>query len=217
MQLTVILQLLLTRHTGEMFRLRVKTLVITLTVGTNAAWQCPLSRDGTALPRRPTSPRDLALLRLPEDLRDLLDLREQLVRRGDVGRALGAATTPGQLRGLVDEGVQLRVLLEVRRLEVVRPQHPQVVLDEFRALFLDDERPGAELRVGVRGVLLADGLDGLRLDPGLFGVVDTARQVAVCVRDGLRREQPGEQPHRFPFSVPDPLGFTSDTTPWAWS
>src|SRR4029453_4240354 len=35
----------------------------------------------------------------------------------------------------------------------------------------------------------------LRLDPGLCRVVDTAGQVAVCVGDGARREQPG-QPHR---------------------
>jgi hypothetical protein len=36
---------------------------------------------------------------------------------------------------------KLRVLLEVRRLEVVGPQHPQVVLDQLGALLLDDQRP----------------------------------------------------------------------------
>ena len=38
---------------------------------------------------------------------------------------------PGRLGGLVEQVVQLRVLLEVRRLEVVGPQHPQVVLDQL--------------------------------------------------------------------------------------
>src|SRR5689334_16608023 len=105
-----------------------------------------------------------ALLGLPEDLRDLVDLRQQLVRGGHVGAALGAAC-PGQLGGLVEQLVQLRVLLEVRRLEVVGPQHPQVVLDEVRALFLDLDGAGAEGRVVVALVLLGDRADGLGLDP----------------------------------------------------
>src|SRR5262249_5643100 len=54
----------------------------------------------------------------------------------------------------------------------------------------------------IGGVLLRDRLDGLRLDQRLGGVVNAAGQVTVSVGDGLRREQPGEQPHRFPFSVP---------------
>src|SRR5580698_6768174 len=66
----------------------------------------------------------LALLGLPEDLGDLLDLAQQLVRLLDRAAALGAAR-PGQLGGLVEQLVELRVLLEVGGLEVVGPQHPQ--------------------------------------------------------------------------------------------
>src|SRR5690606_40877967 len=95
------------------------------------------------------------LLGLPEDLGDFVDLGEQLVRDRRVRRTLGAAGA-GELGGLVEELVKLRVLLEVRWLEVVSPQHPEVVLDQLSALLLDDERPGTELRVVAGLVLLAD-------------------------------------------------------------
>ena len=65
-----------------------------------------------------------------------------------VHRALGAGST-GELGGLVDQLVQLGVLLEVRRLEVVGPQHPEVVLDQLGALLLDQDRAGAEVGVVV--------------------------------------------------------------------
>src|SRR3546814_14439156 len=52
------------------------------------------------------------LLGLPEDLGDLVDLRKQVVGSLGFHRALGAAGT-GELGGLVDQRVQLRVLLEV--------------------------------------------------------------------------------------------------------
>src|SRR4051794_11013079 len=68
------------------------------------------------------------LLGLPEDLGDIVDLGEELVGDRLVERPLGAAGTR-ELRRLVEELVQVRVLLEVRRLEVVRPQHPEVMLD----------------------------------------------------------------------------------------
>ena len=58
-----------------------------------------------------------------------------------------------------------------------------------------DQRPGAELRVGVLLVLLVDGLEGFRLDPGLGRVVDAARQVGVRTGDRLGFEQAREQPH----------------------
>src|SRR5205807_8987460 len=83
-----------------------------------------------------------ALLGLPEDLVDLLDLGEKLVRLGHVGAALGAARAR-ELGGLVEQRVQVRVLLEVRGLEIVGPEHPEVVLDQLRPLFLDDQRAGA--------------------------------------------------------------------------
>src|SRR3954447_18871657 len=122
--------------------------------------------------------RPSGLLRLPEDLSDLVDLGQQLVGLAGVHLALGAARS-GQLRGLVDQGVELRVLLEVRRLEVVDPQHPQVVLDELGALFLDQDRAGPEVVIVVVGHLGDDRLDRLGLDPSLGRVVDAARQVAV--------------------------------------
>src|SRR5580693_5115049 len=136
-----------------------------------------------------------ALLGLPEDLTDLVDLAQQLVGNGRIRAGLGAAATAGQLGRLVDQLVQLRVLLKVRRLEVVGPQDPEVVLNQLRPLFLDDQRPGAELRVGVLLVLLADGLDGFGLDTGLSGVIDAAGEVAVSVRGGPRFEKTCEQPH----------------------
>src|SRR5580700_3125757 len=149
------------------------------------------------------------LLGLPEDLVDLVDLAQQLVGLGHVRAALGASG-PGQLGGLVEHLVQLRVLREVRRLEVVRPQHPQVVLDQLSTLLLDDYAALPELRVRVLLVLLNDGLDRFGLDPGLRRVIDSAGQVAVGVGDGLRLEQAGKQPHRFPFS--DSFTCRSDTT-----
>src|SRR3954471_17631703 len=121
-------------------------------------------------------------LRLPEDLVDLGDVVQQLLALGGVHAAL-AAGRAGLLGGLVEQFVQLRVLLEVRRLEVVRPQHPQVVLDQVGPLLLDQDRPGAERRVLIGLVLLLDGLDGLGLDAGLGRVVHAAGEVAV--RGGL--------------------------------
>src|SRR6185312_4475489 len=73
--------------------------------------------------------------------------------------------------------------------EVVGPQHPQVVLDELGALLLDEQRPGAELRILVRLVLLSNGFDRLGLDPRLRGVVHTARQVAVRTGDNAGSEE----------------------------
>src|SRR3954454_14105032 len=125
------------------------------------------------------------LLRLPEDLVDLGDLLQQLLGLAWVDGAL-AAGRAGQLRGLVEQLVQVRVLLEVRWLEVVGPQHPQVVLHELGALLLDDERASAEDGVLVALVLLADGLDRLRLDARLRRVVDAAGKVTVS-RDGDAR------------------------------
>src|SRR6195952_1822416 len=118
------------------------------------------------------------LLRLPEDLGDLVDLGQQLVGLARVELALGTAGA-GQLGGLVDELVELRVLLEVRGLEVVGPQHPQVVLDQLGALLLDQDRAGAEVGIVVVRDLRDDGLDRLRLDARLSGVVHAAGQVAV--------------------------------------
>src|SRR5215470_6623867 len=157
---------------------------------------------GRAVTARPPADAGMragsALLRLPEDLADLLDLGEKLVRLGHVGAALGAAGT-GELGGLVEQRMELRVLLEVRRLEVVGPQHPQVVLDQFGPLFLDDQRAGLERWVVAVLVLLADGLDGLGLDACLRRVVDPAGEVAVRIGNGLRFQETGEQPHRSPF------------------
>src|SRR5688572_14124399 len=73
-------------------------------------------------------------LRLPEDLVNLADEAEQLLTLGRVERLLRVA---GRLGGPPEQVVELGVLLEVRRLEVVGPQHPQVVLDQVGPLLLD--------------------------------------------------------------------------------
>src|ERR1044072_1621953 len=136
------------------------------------------------------------LLRLPEDLVDLGDLVEQLLRLPGVGRALRAGRT-GQLGRLVEQLVQPGGLLEVRGLEVVGPQHPEVVLDQLGPLLLDQDRAGAELGVLIAGVLLDDRLARLGLDAGLSRVVDAARQVAVSRDHGGAGQvlQSGEQTH----------------------
>src|SRR3954463_10480299 len=131
------------------------------------------------------------LLRLPEDLVDLGDLLQQLLGLAGVDGAL-AAGSAGELRRLVEQLVELRVLLEVRRLEVVGPQHPQVVLHELRTLLLDEQRASAEDGVLVALVLLADRLDRLRLDARLRRVVDAAGQVTVG-RDGDARLEQSTQ------------------------
>src|SRR5690606_928928 len=176
---------------------------------------CPAS--ASPYRTRPTGRR--LLLGLPEDLGDLVDLLQQLLGHLRVGAALGARG-PRELRRLVDERVQLRVLLEVRRLEVVRPQHPEVFLHQLGALLLDDERARAELRVLVGLVLLADRLDRLRLDARLGRVVDPARQVAVSRSRGLR-QQPLDQTLEqcpssfFPVGV-IPMPTLPLTAPIAW-
>jgi hypothetical protein len=98
------------------------------------------------------------------------------------------------LDGVVDQHVQVGVLLEVLGLEVVVPQHREVVLGQRGAVVDDLECAGPEDRVLVGQELLLHGLDGLRLDAGLGGVVDAAGQVAVGRDDGPRG-QDGEQAH----------------------
>ena len=58
-------------------------------------------------------------------------------------RLAGRHDRQAQQDAAVNDAIRskLRVLLEVRRLEVVGPQHPQVVLDQLGALLLDDQRP----------------------------------------------------------------------------
>ena len=109
--------------------------------------------------------------------------------------ALGARGA-GELGGLVHQRVQLRVLLEVRGLEVVGPQHPEVVLDELRALLLDQDGARAEVGVVVVRDLADDGLDRLGLDAGLGGVVHATGQVAV----GGNLDGGGEQSREHPVS-----------------
>src|ERR1022692_4311138 len=173
------------------------------------------ARTVSARPRRcaiAVLPEASGLLRLPEDLVNLVDPGQQLVRSGHVGAALGAAATAGQLGGFVEQLVQLRVLLEVWRLEVVRPQHPQMVLDEFGPLLLDQQGAGPERRVVVVVVLLDDCFNGLGLDPGLGRIIDTAGQVAVSMCGGPRLEETCEQPHRSPSRMSD-HGYRCPTLP----
>src|SRR5436309_3439020 len=119
-------------------------------------------------------------LGLPEDLVDLLDGVEQLLSLGRVDGVLGLAR---QLGGLPEVVVDLGVLLHVLGLEVVRPQHPEVVLDQLGPLLLDHDGPVPEDGIVALLVLLGDGLDRLGLDAGLSGVVDAAGKIAVGVHD----------------------------------
>src|SRR5438067_9256006 len=155
-----------------------------------ARWKRPMSASTcTARPSCPgykcwqASPgasRKSGFLGLPEDLVDLLDGVEELLALGRVDRVLAL---PGQLGGLPEEVVDLGVLLGVLGLEVVRPQHPEVVLDQLGALLLDDHGAVLEDRVVTFLVLLLDLLDGLGLDAGLGRVIDAAGEVAVRVHD----------------------------------
>jgi len=77
--------------------------------------------------------------------------------------------------------VELRVLLDVLGLEVVGPEHPQVVLHQVGTLFFDLNGALAEHVVVGALVLLLTALHGLRFDAGLGRVVDATGQVAVGV------------------------------------
>jgi hypothetical protein len=116
------------------------------------------------------------LLGRPEDLGDGVDLTQQAVGDRDVVSLLRFA---GGLGGLPKEFVEIRVLLKVLGLEVVGPQNPQVMLDEFAALFFDEQRAHLEVVVARRVELLHAALDRLRFDPRLRWVVHATRQVAV--------------------------------------
>src|SRR5436853_2011124 len=120
----------------------------------------------------------LCLLGRPEDLVDLRDLVQQLL--GD-GRVVGPLGVPCRLGRLPEQLVELWVALQVVGLEVVGPEHPQVVLDQVGPLFLDGDGPGPEVRVLGTRVLLHAGLDRLGFDAGLGRVVDPAWEVAVSV------------------------------------
>ena len=90
-------------------------------------------------------------------------------------------TSPAFLVAFQNSSCSCGILLQVLGLEVVGPQHPQVVLDQLGPLLLDHDGPGLEGLV-VGGVVLLDGaLDRLGLDAGLSRVVDAAGQVAVGV------------------------------------
>src|SRR4051795_5179557 len=132
--------------------------------------------DPTAPPF--TASRVDSALGLPEDLGDLVDRVEQLLTLRRVLRLLRGA---GFFRRVPEQVVQVLVLLEVLGLEVVGPQHPEVVLHEIGTLFFDEDRAIPEDRVVAALILLLAGLDRLGLDAGLRGVVDTARKVAVRV------------------------------------
>src|SRR6185312_12444296 len=109
-------------------------------------------------------------LGLPEHLRDLVDRVEQLLSLRGVLRLLRRA--PEQV-------VQVLVLLEVLGLEVVGPQHPEVVLHEVGTLLFDRDRALLEDRVVTALVLLLARLHRLGLDAGLCRVIHTARKVAM--------------------------------------
>src|ERR687892_321333 len=80
------------------------------------------------------------------------------------GERAGLLRVPEDLVDLPDQVEQLRVLLGVLRLEVVRPQHPQVVLHQVGALLLDEEAPGPVVVGALRVPLLPGGILVLLLD-----------------------------------------------------
>src|SRR5438132_1083751 len=96
-------------------------------------------------------------------------------------RLFGLLGLAGQLGGVPEEVVEVRVLLQVLGLEVVGPEHPEVVLHEVRALLLDRDRALLEDRVVRPLILLLARLDRFGLDPSLRRIVDAARKVAVRV------------------------------------
>src|SRR5687767_14090488 len=122
----------------------------------------PARRSGRATSGRPAAdPRLLrAAGRLPH-LVDGVDHAEQVACRGGVHRLLHLR---GRLRRLPEGVVEVRVLLEVLRLEVVVPQHVEVELHELGALLLDVDASGAEELVIAGVMLLDDPQAGLRLD-----------------------------------------------------
>ena len=118
-------------------------------------WPAPAPERGTTKGRPRSDPRaalrQVVVLRRPSwsprrssAISSILASSSSALAASD--GALGAGRA-GQLGGLVEQRVQLRVLLEVRGLEVVGPQHPQVVLDQLGALLLDEDRAGLELGV----------------------------------------------------------------------
>ena len=82
-----------------------------------------------------------ALLGFPEDAVDFRDLAKKIIGHGDVRRVLGVT---GRLGRLPEKIVQLWVLFEMGRLEIISPQDPQVMLDEFGSFFLDEQAAGLE-------------------------------------------------------------------------
>src|ERR671936_995226 len=131
-------------------------------------------------------PRLLGTAELLPHVADLVDHVDQFLRLGDVEALLHLRAL---LRCLPADLVQIRELLHVLRLEVVVPQHVDVMLRELRALLLHDDAALAELLV-VRGVvLLEDLVAGLRFDARLVGIVNAAWDVAVRVRHMRWREQ----------------------------
>ena len=80
-------------------------------------------------------------LRLPQNMASISAIAQQAVGHGHVARLLDLG---GRLRGLPEQVVEVREPLEVLRLEVVGPQHPEVVLDQVGPLLLDDGGGGFE-------------------------------------------------------------------------
>src|SRR3954453_350998 len=126
---------------------------------------------------------------------DLVDHVEELPGVGEVGRGL-------HLRNLLvrvpEQLVEVRDLLEVLGLEVVVPEDVEMMLRQVGALLLDVDRARRERGVAVRAHLLDDLVAGLGFDPGLLGIVDATRQVAVGADDGLGGEPPAESGHGTP-------------------
>ena len=132
----------------------------------------------------------------------LLRLLEDPIDLGNALRAVGSTTavsqvflaSPAALVVVQTSSCSSGKPLGVLGLEVVGPQHPEVVLHGLRPLFFDhDEARWQEHGIVGHVELLHAGLHRLRLDTSLRGVVDAARQVAVSEHGARGRDPVGER------------------------
>src|SRR5439155_6138564 len=123
----------------------------------------------------------VSLLGRPEDVRDLL--HRGLEVRGGL-RVDALLVLRAELRGLPEGVVELRVLLEMLRLEVVAPEDEQFLLADLGVLLLDRDRSDVEVPAGVvvagrTGDLFDHLRDRVRRNLRGGRVVDAAWDVAV--------------------------------------
>src|SRR5438552_9625545 len=125
-----------------------------------------------------------------------IDFVDQVEKLLCVGLVDGSLDLGRLLRRIPEQLVQVRDGRDVLGLEVVVPQHIEVLLHEVGPLLLDVDCARPKDRVGAGLVLLDDLVAGLGLDTGLLRVVDAAWQVTVRVSGGRRPQPTGDAIHR---------------------